>query len=1029
MRILKIEIENLNSLKGYWCIDLTHPDYQKNNNLFVISGETGAGKTTILDAITLALYGRTPRQKNFGSSNEVMSLNTAKCMARVTYICKNGKFESAFFQERAREKIDGNLKEAYGIIKNLETGEIFPSLSKTRLGQTTTQIVQLDYDEFCRSIMLAQGEFDSFICGDSRSRAVILAKLNGTEKYKKFAAKLWEKANQKINEYNILKESTNNIKILSSEEIDSLLQQKESAVSLVKNKSNELETVIQNINWHEKLNELANKKEEALLKRKIYTEKDAEFSQKKEILLKAEQALNCQLEYNQFKTLNDDIQSNQNDTIVIQEKLKALKITGIEIQKKEDEIEKILNQNKELFQDKEKTWKIVQELDAQLIPLKDIYESSLLRYKKIQEESDQNSKNFNNLTQSAAKFGNEKEKFSVYLKENAKDSDLPSLLIEFNQTEKELSALQKKISLAADELYSLLKEKEEISKNIENDETSLSELENNLKSIINNEFSTVSKFLRINLQNNTPCPVCGSTDHPLCHESKPELSQSELDTANKIKNLNEKYENLLELLSSQKNALIIAEQSIKAKEDELNTIKSDYSQREFFINKKIEPWNLKLNENNHIEILQFLNEQNKKYIEYSENLKTAETELLKIETQLKSIDLKKSESLLLAEKAALDKAHNDYFEKQQKRKELFGDNDVDQERTNLATLIEKNQDEFESVSLENKKNREEIISYESNLNTLKKDLIIKEQKLEKVTDALNLKLKENNFKDLEELSFCLSNIDKIDELKQEAESLKKEDAQTSTQLKSVSDDYEKTKSENRTSLTLEQLSDKKIALDSEIQNENQLIGSIDSQLTENQKQQKEYTKAKTILENALTEKTRWEVIQQIIGKKDGADFEVFVEAFAFKNLLTIANRYIFEISGKYTLVQHKGDLDFMIHDENYPDHKNDRPISNMSGGERFIISLSLALGIAELASRNVQVDSLFLDEGFGTLSGEPLYQAINALKSLQSKGKMLGIITHIEPVIQEFDQKIEAVKKTGGTSILIGSGITSAKKS
>ncbi len=304
-------------------------------------------------------------------------------------------------------------------------------------------------------------------------------------------------------------------------------------------------------------------------------------------------------------------------------------------------------------------------------------------------------------------------------------------------------------------------------------------------------------------------------------------------------------------------------------------------------------------------------------------------------------------------------------------------------------MIEKNQDEFESVSLENKKNREEIISYKSNLNTLKKDLIIKEQKLEKVTDALNLKLKENNFKDLEELSFCLSNIDKIDELKQEAESLKKEDAQTSTQLKSVSDDYEKTKSENRTSLTLEQLSDKKIALDSEIQNENQLIGSIDSQLTENQKQQKEYTKAKTILENALTEKTRWEVIQQIIGKKDGADFEVFVEAFAFKNLLTI---------------------------------------SNMSGGERFIISLSLALGIAELASRNVQVDSLFLDEGFGTLSGEPLYQAINALKSLQSKGKMLGIITHIEPVIQEFDQKIEAVKKNGGTSILIGSGITSAKK-
>ena len=148
---------------------------------------------------------------------------------------------------------------------------------------------------------------------------------------------------------------------------------------------------------------------------------------------------------------------------------------------------------------------------------------------------------------------------------------------------------------------------------------------------------------------------------------------------------------------------------------------------------------------------------------------------------------------------------------------------------------------------------------------------------------------------------------------------------------------------------------------------------------------------------------------------------------ALKNLLVIANRYVFEISGKYTLVQKPGEVDFVVHDENYPDERDNRSVTNMSGGERFIISLSLALGIAELASRNVRVDSLFLDEGFGTLSGEPLTQAISALKSLQNKGKMLGIITHIDAVIQEFDQKIQAVKKNGGVSELTGSGITRQK--
>ena len=95
----------------------------------------------------------------------------------------------------------------------------------------------------------------------------------------------------------------------------------------------------------------------------------------------------------------------------------------------------------------------------------------------------------------------------------------------------------------------------------------------------------------------------------------------------------------------------------------------------------------------------------------------------------------------------------------------------------------------------------------------------------------------------------------------------------------------------------------------------------------------------------------------------------------------------------------------------------------MSGGEKFIISLSLALGIAELANQNIKADSLFLDEGFGTLSGEPLTEAINALKSLRKNGKTLGIITHVESVISEFEQQIKVIRKSGGKSVLEGNGV------
>lgn len=160
----------------------------------------------------------------------------------------------------------------------------------------------------------------------------------------------------------------------------------------------------------------------------------------------------------------------------------------------------------------------------------------------------------------------------------------------------------------------------------------------------------------------------------------------------------------------------------------------------------------------------------------------------------------------------------------------------------------------------------------------------------------------------------------------------------------------------------------------------------------------------------------------MLGKKDGSDFEVFVQGIAMRSLLEKANVYLMSIIPQYRLEQKSEySIDFIVVETMGDLTEVKREVRNFSGGEKFIISLSLALAMAEFAGQNGDVECIFLDEGFGTLSGNPLSDAINALKRLSSTGKMLGIITHIDAVINEFN-KIEA-KKTGEKSTLSGPGV------
>ncbi|MCF8054742.1 MAG: AAA family ATPase, partial [Deltaproteobacteria bacterium] len=167
MKILNLRFKNLNSLVGEWQIDLTHPAFA-SDGIFAITGPTGAGKTTILDAICLALYGRTPRlNKVTKSGNEIMSRQTGECFAEVMFEAQNRKggterYRCHWSQHRARKKSDGELQAQKQEIANADTGEIFESKIKGVADQIESA-TGMDFDRFTRSMLLAQGGFSAFL--------------------------------------------------------------------------------------------------------------------------------------------------------------------------------------------------------------------------------------------------------------------------------------------------------------------------------------------------------------------------------------------------------------------------------------------------------------------------------------------------------------------------------------------------------------------------------------------------------------------------------------------------------------------------------------------------------------------------------------------------------------------------------------------------------------------------------------------------------------------------------------------------
>ena len=223
--------------------------------------------------------------------------------------------------------------------------------------------------------------------------------------------------------------------------------------------------------------------------------------------------------------------------------------------------------------------------------------------------------------------------------------------------------------------------------------------------------------------------------------------------------------------------------------------------------------------------------------------------------------------------------------------------------------------------------------------------------------------------------------------------------------------------EARTTQTEEELQAQLEQLRQQQDELSQQLGGVQVQLEKDAELRQNQRTLTDQIEKQQQEHCRWASLSELIGSADGTKFSRFAQSLTLAHLVSLANRHLQKLSDRYQLQKRQGAcVEMDIVDRYQADAV--RSLESLSGGETFLVSLALALGLSDLARRNHPIDSLFIDEGFGTLDADTLDTALAALETLQAGGKTIGIISHVEALKERLTTQIQVRKNDSGNSTL-----------
>lgn len=990
--------------------DYTEIDFTRfgEHGLFLISGNTGSGKTMIFDAISFALFGEASgNQRNPSGLRSDKADPHDKTYTELTFKQHGKQYTVTRNPAHIYIKTKGKKPTQEGVNAILLMPDGTSLSGSTIVNEKIDELLGLNYKQFKQIALLGQGEFRELLSASTKERSLIFRRIFNTSLYERFQDKLFVLNSQRETAYEDVKkkiltiyESLDDFESLSIERLDEVLVELETYIQALLKKKELLDTqyntrqnklqkestqyqlMVQLVEDYKQLESIQKSLKELQDEKEAFDHLKLTLSNLTNALIKVKPSLDHyqkkQKEQAELSTQLSAYQQKQKDVLieldVIQEKLETLQAQT-----------KTIENKKQVLHQLEKTLVHYETLDK-LVSLQTNQQKTLGKLettnKNLEEKQKQQLKRQEILKLSLQ----DKEKLEKELGLVEKNHEIYTSLLNLKEV---MNRLEKQRTLLGMQLAEVQQEVNKTAQVLMKDETTF--------------YLSQAALLAQTLQENKPCPVCGSTDHPhkaILHDEV--VSKAQID----------KIKIELEAITKKRDALSLKIASIdgtmqKNQEDfkhlsegiDVNTLKSVYEEN------RIQSITLKEN----LSKLFFMEKELGELGELIEQDKSINTQLLKS---------------ISDEKVALAKSSTQ-IESLQKELSYPSLAKANEKRSQFDKEIKNHEEMLQSaLSLS-----ESVKASESELKGLVKGL---DEQLSKNTQSLELAkisfekaLEAHGFKDEKTLQDVLVLETKQTQLQKKVDDYQtlvlEEKTKESTLLKKLQDQTQPdlTKQENIISMIQEEV---KNSLE-EIKHNASLIQKYKEHQDQLIRVQKELNQTRQAYQEI---DILYKTASGQLTNKERISFEFYVQTAYFAKVIEHANKRLDVMTlGRYELVLRENasdkrrvsglDLDVI----DYHTSKK-REVSTLSGGESFKAALCLALGMSDVIQRfagGIEIDMLFVDEGFGSLDQESLDQAISVLNALSLDNRLIGIISHVNELKGRIDKQIVVSSNVAGSSV------------